>query len=121
MEDLSKLMEVCEAASPGPWRLWKSSDAIPHRITAPDGQICDVEHYGFEHVRSNGRALQHANAAFIAQFNPETVKHFLRIAIEAGKAAEALALIRYGDDAAGMRSVAREALADLNLALGERS
>lgn len=68
MTDTKKLLELCEKATPGPW-----INLAPYpTVTGPDAAyvaVCDEEN---EEYRTLNDAA--ANAAFIADCNPEVVK-----------------------------------------------
>jgi len=130
MTQLDKLMAVCEGATPGPWSIdlydcgdkdWRSG--MPS-IQAPEDLDCAIVHWdGFaqQYWRSaRGDKEIHANAAFIATFNPTLVKALLGAVGALERAADSLA---HGAEAHGcfaLRSAeteARQALSHLTAAM----
>lgn len=137
-QDLAKLMAVCEAATAGDLDSAPKSGEYGYQETDKwyecptcdgQGEVHGATYCNFDGVAQGVQFFGIGNEfknyeAFFRTFNPETVKSLLRIAIEAGKAAEALAaLIAIIDDEFGIvapeMNAAIAAHANLNLALGE--
>jgi hypothetical protein len=94
------------AHTPGPWTLWISGDACPHRIGALGWSICDVQHYGY--VNKSAAPIQTANARLIAAA-PTMLSALQRIA-EATPESTNSATLR--DFQNWVRAVAETAIAD---------